>query len=66
MFHFSIYSRDTVYISASVYGYIYIYHERPNIPNDTRGLSKHFNLSTENDYQSVVYRLTYVSTEVKF
>jgi hypothetical protein len=45
---------------------VYIYNERQNIPDYTHGLCKHYNLSTENDYESVVYLLTYVCTAVKF
>jgi hypothetical protein len=47
--------RDTLYISAYMYGYIYIYHEWQNIPDDAHYICKHFNMSTENEYGSVVY-----------
>jgi hypothetical protein len=42
-----------VYISAHVYGYIYIYNERQSIPDDTHGLCKQFNLPIENDCEYV-------------
>jgi hypothetical protein len=40
------------------------HNKRQNIPDDTHGLCKHFNMSIENGYESVDYLLTYVSTDV--